>query len=475
MKEADLRFFVEEVKHAAAESHLWEAGDAIVVAVSGGPDSIALLHVLHEISVNHTPLRLICAHAHHGFRQESDAEVELVRLLAESLSLPLEIAYLDMPAYMAESGKRGQEASRLKRYAFLFDTARQYGARSIALAHHADDQAETVMMRLLRGSGLSGLAGMRMKRSEQGIDLIRPFLRMNKSDILELCHQRGYTYAIDSSNLQTKYHRNAIRLEVFPYLEQYNGQFSSSLNQLAEIVAYEDDFVEREAAKHFREMVQENDGRLAFDAPSFLSLHVALQRRLIKLILNYLPSDQKDADFVKIESVRQGILSNRSNWRLDLGHGITCVREYGDIVFWPKLPSEQGQYIYILESPDVTHRHLPAVDKILNLSLLTDSEYRRGPRPTQGVAFFDADELRFPLTVRNRQPGDKMKIMGLNGSKKVKDILIDEKIPPSIRSRIPMVCDATGNIVWIPGVRRSVHAACGRDTSRILRLEFSDA
>ncbi|MBX4151691.1 tRNA lysidine(34) synthetase TilS [Paenibacillus sp. FSL W7-1279] len=476
MKQDYLRTFVNHVERTAAEFDLWSEGDSIVVAVSGGPDSVALLHVLHEISMHRTPLRLICAHVHHGFREESDQEAEMVRELAERLGLPLETAFIDIPAYMEESGKGGQEAAREKRYEFLLQTAHKYNARSVALAHHADDQAETVLMRLLRGSGLSGLAGIKFKRTEKKVELIRPFLRMYKADIVELCRICGFQYAVDNSNLQTKYRRNAIRLEVLPFLERYNGQFSSSLNQLAEIVQQEDDFVELEAAKQFRSMVQENDGRLAFDAPSFLGLHVALQRRLIKLILNYLPSDQENTDFVKIETVRHGILNDqRSNWRLDLGDGITCVREYGVIQFWPKPPEEQGQYIYILDSPDVSQQYVKEIGKMLKLSLKTGSESRSGSRPSAFVADFDADELRFPLTLRNRQPGDKMKIMGLNGSKKVKDILIDEKIPPSVRARIPILCDGSGSIVWIPGVRRSVHAACGRHTSRVLRMELSDA
>ncbi|WFB61874.1 tRNA lysidine(34) synthetase TilS [Paenibacillus sp. BR1-192] len=173
--------------------------------------------------------------------------------------------------------------------------------------------------------------------------------------------------------------------------------------------------------------------------------------------------------------MRHGILNDqRSNWRLDLGDGITCVREYGVIQFWPKPPEEQGQYIYILDSPDASELYVKEIGKMLTLSLKTGSESRSGSRPSAFVADFDADELQFPLTVRNRQPGDKMKIMGLNGSKKVKDILIDEKIPPSVRARIPILCDGSGSIVWIPGVRRSVHAACGRHTSRVLRMELSD-
>lgn len=466
---------VAEVRRTAAEFGLWFEGDCIVVAVSGGPDSVALLHVLHEIATRHTPLRLVCAHAHHGFRAESDAEAQLVRELAESLGLPFEIAHLDIPSYMEESGKGGQEAAREKRYDFLLRTARTYGARSVALAHHADDQAETVMMKLLRGSGLSGLSGIRPKRTEKKVELIRPFLRINKADLLELCRLCGFPYAVDNSNLQTKYRRNAIRLEVLPFLEQYNRQFSSNLNQLADIASHEDDYMELEAERAFRELVTENDGRLAFDAPSFLALHVALQRRLIKLILNYLPSKQEVADFVKIESVRQGILNDqRSSWRLSLGGGITCIREYGEIAFWPMPPSDQEQYIYILDSPEETAFSIAEIGKRLTLSLRTNGGSRSDAGIAAGCAEFDADALRFPLTVRNRQPGDKMKVMGLNGSKKVKDILIDEKIPPSARSRIPVVCDSSGSILWIPGVRRSPHAAIGPHTARILRMELSE-
>lgn len=471
-----LKSLVERVEDVATEKQLWDEGDTIIVAVSGGPDSVALLHVLHEISSRRIPLKLICAHVHHGFRQESDDEAVMVQRLAESLGIPVETAYIDVPAYMKSSGKGVQEAARDKRYEFLFETARKYGAISIALAHHADDQAETVLMRLLRGTGPSGLAGMKIKRSQKNVELIRPFLRINKTDLIELCDQCGYSYAIDYSNMLTKYRRNAVRLEVFPFLEQYNTQISSSLNQLAEVTGEEDDYMELAAEGAYRSLVREIDGRTSFDAPSFLGLHVALQRRLIKLILNYLSADQENTDFVKIETVRQGVLQDRrTNWRLDLGGGLTCIREYGEVSFCPKPLVGQGKYIYQLDSPDGPDLVLPEIGKILKLALVDGEEMRDGIKLASGEASFDADQLLFPLTVRCRQPGDKMKVMGLNGSKKVKDILIDEKIPPSVRSMIPMVCDGSGSIVWIPGVRRSVHAAVGRHTTCILRMELVNA
>lgn len=158
---------VESVMEAAAEYELWAPHDTIVVAVSGGPDSVALLRILHEISLTRMPLTLICAHVNHGFRAESVEEAELVRDLAAELCIPFELGEFDIPSIIKESGLGPEGAAREKRYQFLIATAHRYRARSVALAHHADDQAETVLMRLLRGSGPSGLAGMRWKRTEK--------------------------------------------------------------------------------------------------------------------------------------------------------------------------------------------------------------------------------------------------------------------------------------------------------------------
>lgn len=159
---------VQEVLALAREHSLWSPGDRIVVAVSGGPDSVALLHILHEISVVHMPLQLICAHVHHGFRpEESDAEAEEVRHMAWKLEVPFEMIRVDVPAYMRENGKGPQEAARELRYTFLHDTAAKWAAQQIAMAHHGDDQAETVLLHLLRGSGPTGLAGMRLTRKEK--------------------------------------------------------------------------------------------------------------------------------------------------------------------------------------------------------------------------------------------------------------------------------------------------------------------
>ncbi|MCJ8015061.1 tRNA lysidine(34) synthetase TilS [Paenibacillus sp. KQZ6P-2] len=467
----DLNTLMEHVLHTAGEHNLWVPHDTIIVAVSGGPDSVALLHVLHQISNRYIPLRLICAHVHHGLRAESDQEAELVRSLAQQLNLPFEMVRIDVPSYMKESGKGFEEAARDKRYAFLHETAQRHGAASIALAHHADDQAETVLLHLLRGSGLGGLKGMKIKRREKNVELIRPFLRIYKTDIMNICRQNGYAYAIDSSNLSNQYRRNAIRLDVLPFLGQYNGHIRQSLVQLADIAGAEDDYMEQAADHVYHDLVQHKDGGLHFQTPSFLALHVALQRRLIKLILNYLSAGIEIADFHKIELIRQGIVQNKSTtWSLDIGGGLACIREYDMILFMHKPTEQSKSYTYELQTA-VPELFIPEIGKRLKVKMQPPHDrYFSNMAGACAEAVFDADELIFPLTLRSRLPGDTMKVMGLNGSKKVKDIFIDAKIPPSIRSRIPVLVDGSGNMIWIPGVRRSIHAAVGTQTTAVLHM-----
>ncbi|KAA9003609.1 tRNA lysidine(34) synthetase TilS [Paenibacillus spiritus] len=466
---------VRAVEEAAGEHGLWKANDRIVVAVSGGPDSVALLHVLRHISLHSLPLSLICAHADHGFREESRAEAELVRKMADELGLPLETAELHVPAHLAESGLGPEGTARELRYAFLAEAAARHGATGIALGHHADDQAETVLLRLLRGSGPTGLAGMRWRRPYKKVELLRPLLRIQKAELVGVCREQGFPFAEDASNLQSLYVRNAVRLEILPFLEKYSPRLGQSLNQLAEIAAAEDDYMEASAEKLYLKIARREGERISFDRHAFAGEASALQRRLIKLILNYLSADTSAVDFPKIEAVRRGALQARPTvWNLDLGGGVTCKRQYDTIVFTSAPSGKQTSYTYEMEMP-VSRLEIPEIGRSLAAAVLQREDWAsrkvEGNRLTAG---FDLEGLAFPLTVRSRLPGDTMRIMGLNGSKKVKDIYIDDKIPSSERHRIPIVCDALGQILWIPGVRRSAHAAVGRHTAAVLFLSLEE-
>lgn len=459
------------IERCILEEKLLDPGDGVVVAVSGGPDSVALLHLLFALSGRYG-WKLAVAHVNHGFRgQESDREAELVNDLAYRLGLPVASTFIDMPRYIEETGHNAQAAARERRYAFLLETAERYQARRIALAHHADDQAETVMMRLLRGTGPSGLSGIPIKRREKNdVELIRPLLRIYKAEILQFCSEQGLVYCTDSSNLQTKYFRNQIRWDVLPLLSRYNDQLPAALNRLAEVMAGEDDYLETEARLLVESHVTRKIDSVFWSAEWFGRVHVALQRRLIKLILSYLASDSESIDFLKIEQIRMAALSKEpTNFRRVIGQNITLSREYDRIAVHTMMVSTPP-YVYEVKE-NQTELLIPETGVRAELRWITGTT----EKPAGGgsySAFFDADELLFPLVFRSRHPGDRMRPLGLNGTKKVKDMFIDAKIPMSLREKIPVVTDAKGRILWLPGVRRSEHAATGKETKRMLHMKL---
>ncbi|MGO4539304.1 tRNA lysidine(34) synthetase TilS [Paenibacillus sp. 2TAB19] len=461
----------QELERAAAERQLWNDGDRIVAAVSGGPDSMALLHMLSML-MKAGKLSISVAHVNHGFRvEESKREHDIVRDYAAQLGVPFEAITLDMPAYIEETRMNGQAASRERRYAFLYEAAERFGASRIALAHHADDQAETVLMRLLRGTGLTGLAGMVSKRREKNVELIRPMLRMNKSDIVRYCVLHDIPYCIDSSNDKRTYFRNQIRLDILPYLTQFNPQLPGSLQRLADVAGAEDEWMEQQTASLFSQIVTSSEGECAVSCADLRGFHVALQRRLIKLILRYLSTDTENISFEQVETMRlAAAIHAPSTWRMDAGAGVRCVREYDSLRFVQA--SQQSQE----GAADEYSFEVNAA--LLDMSLVTGWRFQferiRGidsRKPASRYeACFDLAQLAYPLALRNRRPGDRIQVLGLNGSKKVQDMFVDEKLAPSERQLYPLLFDAAGRLLWIPGIRRSSHALTAPDTQDVLYI-----
>jgi len=456
----------------AAAERLWAPGDHILVAVSGGPDSTALLHVLHRLS-ERDGLILTAAHVDHGFRgEESAREAEAVRAFCGSLGIRCETVRIDVPAYMAETHLNAQLAAREKRYAFLHEAAARAGAGRIALAHHADDQAETVLMRLLRGTGTSGLAGMALRRREKNVELIRPFLRITKTEILTYCREVGLPYSMDSSNLQRYYFRNRIRLDVLPYLREFNPQIDQSLCRLAEISAAEDDLLGAETERLFGSLTRPVPGGIAMNRADLAELHVALQRRLIKLILSYLASGPGSIVFERIEDMRLAAVSGERSHAHDAGGGIRFALRDGT-VSWQRetgtvRPHADG-YAYRIDA-GVGRLRVPESGGSFVLTVLPPGSTAAAKGRSEAV--FELAALRFPLTVRSRRPGDRMAVKGLNGTKKVQDMFVDDKLDPVLRDTVPLLFDDDGRLLWIPGVRRSSHAEPDGAAGPLLHIAY---
>ncbi|MGO4548710.1 tRNA lysidine(34) synthetase TilS [Paenibacillus sp. 2TAB23] len=461
-----------ELEKEAEDRGLWSPGDVIVVAVSGGPDSMALLHMLSSIA-KRSAITVIAAHVNHGFRVEESAhEMKVVQSFAEQLGVVFESVTLDMPAYIEETRMNGQAASRERRYAFLHQIAERYQASRIALAHHADDQAETVLMRIVRGAGLTGLAGMSLKRREKNVELIRPLLRMNKSDLLRYCEEHHIPYCTDSSNKERYYFRNIIRLDILPYLSRHNPQLSQSLQRLAEVAGAEDDWMEKQTDALFAQLVTLSPNECAISCLDLRGLHVALQRRLIKLILSYLSKETEKISFEQIETMRLAASAHApATWRTDAGAGIRCVREYDGMRFISESQLSSGEASDYWHEAGWDENSLAVIPSGWTFEFIRASASDSCKPVSRYEACFDASELIYPLVVRNRRPGDRIQVLGLNGSKKVQDMFVDEKIAPLKRELYPLLFDAAGKLLWIPGIRRSSHALTNEHTKDVLFIK----
>jgi tRNA(Ile)-lysidine synthase len=447
----------------------WHSGGAVVVAVSGGPDSMALLHLLIVMS-KIEPFRIVIAHVNHQFRgAESDAEAEMVRRAAAEWGVPFETAALDLPSYIADTGMNTQSAAREKRYQFLKEVAHRHACSILLLGHHAGDQAETLIMRMIRGTGPSGLAGIPMRRKEEQLELIRPLLRITKCELLEYCKRNEVPYAVDSSNVDRHYFRNAVRLDLIPLLEKYNPKLQASLVRLADMAAADDDYMEAETLKVFKAGVTPSGEGFRIERRGFRGLHVALQRRLIKLILNCSSNPRQIVDFQHIDEMVAAVTGERPTViRLDIGDGWVLKREYEEVYIGPSVPALPS-FAYIV---DETMEEV-AIAETGGYFILERLGGRVHSMPANQLeACFDEGELYYPLQIRSRLPGDVLHPHGLNGTKKVQDMFVDAKVPRSYRDRQLLLVDGEGRVLWIPGMRRSRHALVTGHTSTTLRITF---
>lgn len=455
---------------------LLSPGDSVVLAVSGGPDSTALLHMLKKLA-SRWQLKLHVAHLDHGFRgEESRREAEWVASLAARLGVDCTVKHVDVPAMAAAGGKANmQEMARQVRYAFLLETARRVGAGIIALGHHADDQAETILMKLLRGTSLTGLSGMSPSSMRDGVKLVRPLLRIYKEEIEAYLHEHGYDYCTDSSNLSRKYARNRLRLDVLPMLKSFNPELAETLNRMADIVRDEDRFLHHMAEDAANRIFRRTASSCTGSRERFLELDVALQRRVIKLILSYLCANQEQAESIHIEQVREAIRQAASpSMTLDLP-GVTFKREYDQVRFIAGAHmSDMRAYHYTVPHPNVRLmiEETGAELHFRELACAELASLRDGHGIDMRSAYFDLDHVVFPLTVRSRLPGDRIQLPNMPGTKKLKELFIDLKVPPSIRSAVPCILDGEGRMIWVCGIRRSQHAPVTDQTKYVLSITF---
>ncbi|MGE5508104.1 MAG: tRNA lysidine(34) synthetase TilS [Chitinophagales bacterium] len=459
-------------------------GETVVAAVSGGPDSVALAHLLWRLAAGGS-FRLQLAHLNHRFRPgEAEAEAAFVAGLAERWALPCTVETVDVPAVWREEGGSPEEVARRVRYAFLDRVAQATGAGRIALGHQADDQAETVVMSLLRGAGAHGLAGIRPVREGR---YIRPLLEVRRAEILAYLDEQGLAYRLDSSNASPVYWRNRVRLELMPLLERFSPNLTDVLGRTAAVLRAEDEYLEATAAAWVEAQAREQkaagagaNAGLAVPSEGLAALPEALSRRVVRQVWRRLTGGPPTAElgFERVEAVLGLAREGRTGARIQLPGGVEVRRGYGVLVWQEgeaKVPAARGAAAE-LGVPGETffppaglrlRAQLEPAGAPPDLAGLAEEGRRVGAM----AATLDAGRVEAPLTVRFRRPGDRFWPLGAPGETKLKDFLIAAKVPAGQRERLPLVADRGGErIVWVVGQRPAQPVAVTAATRLLLRL-----
>lgn len=465
-----------------ARHRLIDDGDRVLVAVSGGPDSVALLHLLLRLAEERS-LTLHAFHMDHGLRPGSAEDAAFVARLTREWGVPLTSVRANVRA-RRRPGESVQQAARRVRYAALRRAAAEAGARRIALGHHGDDQAETVLMRFLRGAGAAGLGGMRWRRGP----FIRPLLGTSRAQIEAYCTAHGLETREDPSNAAVEYLRNKIRLQLLPLLEaEYNPNVRAALNRTAALLRDDDDLLEYLAHRAFRRMARTAPDLAArtvtLPARELRRRAAALRRRIVRHAVRRAGGALDLLTYDHVEGIL-ALLDGEPGAAVDLPGGVRARREREALVFEPRTAgagavgvadtagtadtadTAGGGFAVELTAPG---RTVIWGNKVIDAAFIEPPP--AGARPGPDEAWLDWDRLSPPLTARTWRPGDRMRPLGLGGTKKLQDLFVDAKIPAAVRRRLPVIADAEG-IVWAAG-RVDERAAVGPRTRRVLRLQIA--
>ncbi len=526
--------FIEKVRSAIRRHEMARPGDRVLVGVSGGPDSVALLYALWALS-RELQVSLHVGHLNHMLRgAAADEDAAYVRDIAGRLGVPVTIESRDAATHARENRMSVELAAREIRYDFYFRVAKAVGAARVALGHHAGDQAETVLLRLIRGTGTTGLGGIppvRPLAAGGDVDsapvIIRPLIDATRQEIEGYCRENGLNPRVDASNLTSVYARNRVRHELVPLLERhYNPRIIQSIARTAELVREDDSFISGEVRRRMERIVRERSRWcVALAIEPLLAEPPAIQRRVVRQAVALVARGAEDVEFEHVEMVLELARGGLVGASADLPRGVrarkTCrwpddgfrpgARPEPELVldlefapgpepgpepgsmpdsgwgFEPGPGSLRGEDrcggAQGISPPERFERRLivPGTTSVPELGVVVEAEAleageARGiaadavRRPGVGEAYFDLDGLGpEDLIVRTRREGDRIAPFGMDGHKKLKELLIDEKIPRNMRDRIPVIV-AGREVLWVAGVRRSDLARVTPATRRVLHL-----
>jgi len=439
----------------------------LLVAVSGGPDSVCLLHALAQLRRN-LPFGLQVAHLNHRLRgSNSNADAQYVFDLCHKLGLSVTIGQVDVKAYRREHKLTLEEAAREVRYRFLAETARRVGAGAVAVGHTRDDNVETILLHILRGAGTRGLVGLSpvVPRVISGrkIEIIRPLLAISRAETGAYCRVHNLQPRQDTTNASLAPLRNRVRLELLPLLRKYNADIDAALRRAAEIAAADTAFLEKAAAQKWRQVAVQTAGEITFNREKLQRLPVSLRRYLLRMAVEKLAGTLKDIESRHIEEML-ALTQKSTGKRLSLPYGLDFTREYDRFVLSSKSARAAFEGAYQINLPGVTD-----IPGWRITTTLAPPPLRLDNDPL--MAYLDADKTGQELVIRGRRPGDRFQPLGMKGMKKISDYLLDARVPRARRSRVPVVV-AGEQVLWVVGHRIDERVKITPQTKKSMKLVF---
>ncbi len=440
--------------------------DRVLVAVSGGCDSVVLLDLLNGLK-KRLGLRLGVVHVNHGLRgRESDREEQFVKALAKKYRVPFYGFRANVKQAMNAGKISLEEAAREIRYGFFEKQARETGARKIAVAHNRDDQAETVLMRLITGTGLQGLQAIRPKRKIGRAWLVRPLIEISRAEIRAYARAKKIRFREDSSNRSTKFLRNQIRLRLIPYLEKkFNPRVKHALARLPHLLDADSGFLEEAADVFYRRLAEKtHKGEIRFSEREFLKLKPAMRYRLLGRAMRALGGVEPDYEHwnafcEKLSGGRQFCLQMPRRIQVSVRSGAVCVSRQGQ---------KRARFQYFLGRGKAVE--IPEAGKTISCGMVKKKPGRLH-KSDNSYECFDAEKLSFPLVIRGREPGDRFQTLGMSKPLKLKKFLINRRIDAGDRDRIPLVVSG-GNIIWVAGVAMAETAKVTPGTKSVVRISI---
>lgn len=414
-----------KTEYTIKKNALITEGDKVLIAFSGGGDSIFLLHMLSLLKDKYG-FSIAAAHLNHALRAEADAEEQFARETAQSVGAEFYSKKADIERLAAESGESCETAGRRLRYEFFGQLMSEHGFNKLATAHHRDDNAETILMHFLRGSGANGLKGIEYMRAD---GIIRPILDISKQEISDCCHEQGWEYVTDSSNFEPIYTRNRVRLELIPEILKYNPNFAEVVTRNARLFAEDEAFISNYTEKIFKENFS-SDGLLKSAVDSQMP---AIQKRLIQSLYHeYIPQN------LSIKYIDAILSLEKSGQRTELPGGMTAILSYGRYKMKKREQTSQEFEYDIIPGEEL---YIPELNQIWILE--------RTEKKDDKYAF----SAKLPFKVRSKRIGDVFYPIGMQGRKKISDLLCEKKIPRDKRDKIPILTSG-GEIVNINGKYR---------------------